>query len=91
LFSYIFFPLNLFYRFQLAIKQADMAMDWVNPWVGLDQKFLDFGELGWLGLGWVTNPYWTLATRFIRNEQLIFHKVHSNSCALDPIYPGFYQ
>jgi hypothetical protein len=25
--------------------KPDMAMGWVNPWVGLGQKFLDFGGL----------------------------------------------
>jgi hypothetical protein len=66
-----------------------MAMGWATHGlflVGLGQKFLDFG-----GLGWVRNPYRSLATRFVRNEESILHKVYSNSCALDPIYPGFYQ
>jgi hypothetical protein len=35
---------------------------------------VDFG-----GLGWVRNPYRSLATRFVRNEESILHKVHSNT------------
>jgi hypothetical protein len=57
------------------VKQfgPDMAMGWVNPWVGLGwvrlgQKFLDFG-----GLGWVRNPYRSLATKFVRSEESILH------------------
>jgi hypothetical protein len=57
-----------------------------SGWVGLGEKFLDFG-----GLGWVRNPYRSLATRFVRNEESVLHKVHSNSCALDPLCLGFYQ